>query len=215
MFRVTLCAMAAIMVVSGGCGSGAGSGGTGGSGAGNTGGGGATSTGGLTGTGGTSGTSGGGGTSSTGGTGAAAPPGAFTLLSPLPGSSAQPLTPDLQWNAAANATSYTVEVATSATFGTTDVVNQSVGATATDFMVPASTLEAGVIYFWRVTAVSGGGSTVATAAPQWFSSPYLISGAHGIAVTPDGTRLVVASDINNGPIDIVTLATHAIASVST
>jgi DNA-binding beta-propeller fold protein YncE len=82
-------------------------------------------------------------------------------------------------------------------------------------MVPASTLEAGVIYFWRVTALNGGGSTIATGAPQWFSSPYLISGAHGIAVTPDGTRLVVASDINDGPIDIVTLATHAIASIST
>ncbi len=215
MFRTALCSLFAMAAVSSGCGGGSDDGGTGGSGAGNRGGGGANGTGGLTGTGGAIGTAGGGGTSAAGGAGAVAPPGTFTLVSPLQGSSAQPLTPDLQWNAADDATSYTVEVATSTSFGATDVVNQSVSATATDLVVPSSTLEAGVIYFWRVTAVNGGGSTVASAAPQWFSSPYLISGAHGIAVTPDGTSLVVASDINNGPIEIVTLATHAIASIST
>jgi len=215
MFRVALCSLFGIVVMSGGCGGGSGAGGTGGGGTSGTGGAGGDGVGGVTGSGGTNGAGGAGGTSATGGSGALAPPSAFTLVAPLQGSSAQPLTPDLQWNAADGATSYTVEVATAATFGVTDVVNQFVGGTATDFTIPASTLEAGVIYFWRVTAVNGGGSTVATAASLWFSSPYLISGAHGIAVTPDGTRLVVASDINNGPIDVVTIATRAITSVGT
>ncbi len=121
----------------------------------------------------------------------------------------------MQWNASNGASTYTVEVATSTGFGAADVLNQSVAATNTDLPVPASTLTVGVIYYWRVTAVNAAGSTVASDAPRRFSSPYLVAGAHGIGVTPDGTRLVVASDINNGPIDIITLATHSITSVST
>jgi hypothetical protein len=149
-----------------------------------------------------------------GGVGTSAP-GAFTLLSPLQGSSAQPLTPTLQWNASDSASSYTVEVATSTSFGTTDVINQSVSAPTTDLLV-ATLLTAGVIYYWQITAVNAGGTTVSTGAPQRFSSPYVVAAAHGIAVTPDGTKVVVASDINNGPIDIITLAAHAVtASIST
>jgi DNA-binding beta-propeller fold protein YncE len=85
----------------------------------------------------------------------------------------------------------------------------------TELMV-ATPLTAGVIYYWQVTAVNAGGMIVSTGAPQRFSSPYVVAGAHGIAVTPDGTKVVVASDINNGPIDIITLASHAVtASIST
>lgn len=150
-----------------------------------------------------------------GGADAVAPPGAFTFVSPVQGSSAQPLTPDLQWGAADGADSYTVEVATSTTFGATNVLSQSVVAPATDLTVAGSTLTAGVIYYWRVTAVNAAGSTVATGAPRRFSSPYVVAGAHGVAVTPDGTTLVVASDVNGGPIDIIDLTTHAITSIST
>lgn len=146
------------------------------------------------------------------GNGSAGAPGAFTLASPVQGASAQPLTPDLQWNAADNADSYTVEVATTTSFGSSDIVNQSVGADTTDLTVAGSTLTAGVVYYWRVTAVNGLGSTVATGAPSRFSSPYIVAGAHGIAVTPDGTKLVVASDVNNGPIQIIDLTSHTISS---
>jgi DNA-binding beta-propeller fold protein YncE len=131
---------------------------------------------------------------------------------PLQGSSAQPLTPTLSWNDASGADSYTVEIATSASFGSADVVNMSVSAAVSQFAVPASTLTAGVIYSWRVTAVNAAGSTVSTSAPRRFSSPYLVASAHGIGVTPDGTRLVVASGVNNGSIKIVTLASHAVTS---
>ena len=157
----------------------------------------------------------GGSTSNTGSDGGL-PPGAFALTSPLQGSSAQPLTPTLEWNPSDGADSYTVEVATTTTFGAADVINQSVAGPATQLVVAASTLTPGVIYDWRVTAVNAAGAVVATGAPQWFSSPYLVPGAHGIAVTPDGSKLVVASDINNGPVDVITLASHAItASIST
>jgi DNA-binding beta-propeller fold protein YncE len=210
MVRVGLLSLVVVGLGSIGCGGGSGSTGTGGSGAGATG---------VTGTGGTGEVGGGGATggttAGTGGTGPLLPPGAFTLVTPLEGSSAQPLTPDLQWNAADGATSYIVEVATTSAFGASDLLSQSLGATTTDFTVPDGTLSAGIIYYWRVTAANDGGATAATGAPQWFSSPYLVRGAHGVAVTPDGSELVVASDVNNGPIDIVALATGEITSVGT
>ena len=157
-----------------------------------------------------------GGRSGSGGASGTAP-GTFALTLPLNGSSAQTLTPMLQWDPADGATAYHVEVATtSASFGTADVVDQTVTGPTTSFLVAASKLTAGVIYQWRVTATNGAGMTVATGAPRRFSSPYLVSGAHGIGVTPDGAKLVVASDVNNGPIAIITLASHAItASIST
>jgi DNA-binding beta-propeller fold protein YncE len=122
------------------------------------------------------------------------------------------LTPDLQWGAADNADSYTVEVATRATFGVADVLSQVVSASTTDLTLPASTLTAGIIYYWRVTAANAAGSTVATGAPYRFASPYVVAGAHGVGVTPDGTKLVVASDVNGGPIDVIDLATHTLAA---
>ncbi len=159
---------------------------------------------------GTGGVGGGGGTTGTA-------PGAFALTSPLHGSTAQPLTPMLQWNASDGATSYHVEIATAPSFAAANVVDRSVNAPATVLSVAASTLTAGVVYSWRVTAVNAAGATtIATGAPRRFSSPYLVPGANGIAVTPDGTKLVVASDVNNGPIEVITLASHAVtASIST
>jgi DNA-binding beta-propeller fold protein YncE len=179
------------------------------------GGGGATGNGGNGGNGGSSGNGGAGGLTGTGGSTSVPIPGAFGLTSPKHGSSAQPLGPTLQWDAADNAASYTVEVATSPTFGSTDVGSQSVDAPTTTVTLPANTLTPGIIYYWRVTAVNATGSTVATDAPRWFSSPYQVPGAYGIAVTPNGGALVVASNVNNGPIDIITLADHAVSSVTT
>ncbi len=223
--RPILAAIFALVLAACGSSSGGNGGGSGGGAAGGSGGGGAGGSGGSGGgSGGSGGGAGGSGGGSAGGTaggsgggggGAASAPGAFTLESPSQGSSAQPLTPDLQWNASEGAVSYTVEVATSSSFGADDLVNQSVTGGATDLTLAASTLTVGVTYYWRVTAVNGAGSPLASDAPRRFSSPYLVAGAHGIGVTPDGAKLVVASDVNGGPIDVITLATHAIASIST
>jgi DNA-binding beta-propeller fold protein YncE len=151
-----------------------------------------------------------------GGTAIPTPPGAFALSSPLDGSSSQPLTPRLQWDFSDGADSYLVEIAAAPTFGAADIVHQTVSATATDFMVAAGTLTPGVIYYWQVTATNAGGATLSSGPAQRFSSPYLVAGAHGIAATPDGAKLVVASDVNNGPIKIIDLASHAVtASIST
>ena len=150
-FGITICLASCGSSSPGGSGGGAGGGQSGGSGGGSAGGSaggsGGGSAGGSGGSAGGNGGSGGGTAGGSGGGGAASSPAAFTLQSPLQGSSAQPLTPDLQWNASDGASTYTVEVATSATFGASDVLNQSVDASATDLTVPASTLTVGVIYY--------------------------------------------------------------------
>ena len=167
-------------------------------------------------TGGNTGTDTGGNTGASTTTSPTTAPAAFALDSPANGSSAQPLTPTFQWAIETSAATYTLEVATTSTFGTADVIHKT-GITDSQYAVDASSpLTAGIIYYWRVSAVNAGGSTIATGAPRWFSSPYLVPHAHGIGVTPDGAKLVVASGVNNGPIDIITLASHQItASIST
>jgi hypothetical protein len=160
-----------------------------------------------------------GGSTGAGGSGGIAggnPPGTFALVTPLDGSSAQALTPMLSWDPSDAATSYVVEIATAPGFGTADVVKTTLAGTATGFTVAASTLTTGVIYYWHVTARNAVGSTVSSGTARRFSSPYVVAGAHGIAATPDGAELVVASGVNSGPIKIIDLTTHAVAaSIST
>ena len=209
-FRLKVVGALAVLV--GGCGGGSD----------NTGAGDLTGTGGqsVTGTGGTGavgtgGTSATGGVVGTGGTGLTGAPGPFSLQSPVQGSSAQPLVPQLSWEAAEGATSYAVEIATSTTFGTSDVFQQIVDAPATTLTAPAATLQPGVIYYWRVSAQNGTDYTIATGAPRWFSSPYVVPGAHGIGATPNGQTLVVASEVNSGPIVLVDLPSHTVAAIDT
>ena len=57
--------------------------------------------------------------------------------------------------------------------------------------------------------------TLATGAPQWFSSPYQVAGAHGLAATPDGTEVVVASNVADGDVDVINLAAHAVTAIAT
>jgi YVTN family beta-propeller protein len=140
-------------------------------------------------------------------------PGAFNLTLPEDGTASATITPSLWWNESSGATSYTVEIATSESFGATDFVNQG-GLTETYFAVPGSAgLSVGVIYYWRVTAVNSGGSTVATNAPLWFSAPIPAgSNASYVAVTPDGAEALVTNNMNPGTVSVVSLTTHAVTS---
>lgn len=196
--------LGAVALLAGGCGGGADITGTGGQTG--TGGSGAVGTGGVSST---------GGAGATGGTGQTGAPGPFGLMSPLQGSSAQPLTPQLSWESAEGATTYAVEIATSTSFGTSDVFQQIVNAPATTLTVPALTLSPGVVYYWRVSAQNGADYTIATDAPRWFSSPYVVQAAHGIGATPDGRTLVVASEVNSGPIVLIDLTNHTVAKLDT
>ena len=98
---------------------------------------------------------------------AAAGPGAFTLASPAVGAINVGTLPLYSWNASAGATFYTLQVATDLAF-TALVVNQP-GITATSFN-PALSLSPASVYYWRVTAVNAGGTTLASGAPRSFST---------------------------------------------
>lgn len=87
------------------------------------------------------------------------PPPAPTLVSPL--SSASGSTVQFRWNAAAGATSYTLQVSKSSSFSTS-ILNSNVG-NVTSYSASGLPDNDSTVY-WRVTANSGGGSTVSTTA---------------------------------------------------
>jgi len=152
------------------------------------------------------------GATGTGGASGAAP-GAFALKAPLSGDPTVTPMPTLTWGSATGATTYTVEIATAATFGATDVT-QKTGLTTTSFS-PTDALLPGVIYYWRVTAVSGGGTTVATNAPFALSTPTTAGPSpHGVAVTPDGKRAVITNDKPTGSVTLVDLTTFKTQSIA-
>jgi DNA-binding beta-propeller fold protein YncE len=187
----------------------AGATGTAGAGAGDAG---ATGTSGATGTAGSIADAGSGGTTGAGGTSGAAP-GAFALKAPLSGDPTVTPMPTLTWGSAMGAATYTVEIATASTFGAADVT-QKTGLTTTSFAPPDALLP-GVIYYWRVTAVSGGGATVATNAPFAMSSPTTAGPSpHGVAVTPDGKRAVITNDKPAGSVTLLDLTTFKTQSIA-
>ncbi|GAA3951034.1 zinc-dependent metalloprotease family protein [Hymenobacter algoricola] len=72
--------------------------------------------------------------------------------------------PRFTWNAVANATSYEVQVATTAAF-TTPILTQA-GITGTTF-TPSTILQPNTTYFWRVRAISPCGTAPFSAATQF------------------------------------------------
>ncbi len=122
---------------------------------------------------------------------AVAPPGAFTLTAPTNGAVAVPLLPTLTWTASSGATTYTLEVATDAGFSTIVLSQTNIAATS---YTPGAPVPQGVTFFWRVTAVSGGGNTLATGSPFSFTTlvlppaPFLllapVDTATGVALAP-------------------------------
>ena len=82
-------------------------------------------------------------------------PSAPILASPLNASTNVSRSPTLTWNASAGATSYTVQVSTNSGF-TSFIYNV---ANITSFSTIVSGLGSRVIYYWRVIAVNGTGST--------------------------------------------------------
>ncbi len=91
-----------------------------------------------------------------------APPQAPTLLSPLNSDGNISLTPILNWNIIANATSYTLQVSTSSSFSNY-VYNQS-GLTNTNQQI--SGLSNFITYYWRVSATNSYGTSAWSS--TWF-----------------------------------------------
>jgi len=105
-------------------------------------------------------------------------PAAPVLVSPANGATGVSLTPTVNWNAAAGATSYDVH------FGTVSPPPLATNITGTSYT--PGTLSAGTVYYWQVVAKNGSGSTASAiwsfttqgSAPP---APVLISPANGVA----------------------------------
>ena len=82
-------------------------------------------------------------------------PGALALLAPANGAIDVSLTPILSWNAAAQASTYSVEVSTSAGFGS--LAYSASGITGTTHTV-GSALTSDTVYFWRVRGTNACGN---------------------------------------------------------
>jgi len=111
------------------------------------------------------------------------------LLSPVNNAVNASVTPTLMWNTANGATTYNIQVSTNSTF--TNIIASQTGLTTTSFTSPA--LNAGVQYFWHVSATNNVGTSnysdtwnFTTAAPIP-AAPVLtapVNGATGISTIP-------------------------------
>jgi PA14 domain/Secretion system C-terminal sorting domain/Right handed beta helix region len=94
-------------------------------------------------------------------------PGAFTQSAPASGASGVSTSPAFSWAASSNASSYTLVVSTSSSY-TSPIINQS-GITGTNH-TSGTVLAGSTTYYWKVTAVNGSGSTIATNAGLSFTT---------------------------------------------
>ncbi|MDI6787300.1 MAG: hypothetical protein QME51_02885 [Planctomycetota bacterium] len=79
-------------------------------------------------------------------------PGSFTLSNPISGITLSTVTPVFSWTVSARATSYTLQIALTNTFTTTDVVYENTTLTETSFALPAGILANNTSRWWRVRA---------------------------------------------------------------
>ncbi|HRE03309.1 MAG TPA: S8 family serine peptidase, partial [Ilumatobacteraceae bacterium] len=107
-----------------------------------------------------------------------ADPGAFALTSPATGAQNVALSPVLSWAASTQAASYTVEVASDASFNT---IVWSGSTTATSVTV-GTALNSAATYYWRVTAENECGETAVSQPFSFITVP--LPGDCPVGVTP-------------------------------
>lgn len=98
-----------------------------------------------------------------------AAPSAPTLVLPSNGSINVALTPHLDWNDAATATSYQVQIATDAGFA--NIIKDTSGVLSSQYQVLGGALNVGTQYHWRVSSANEGGSSVFTSAFNFTTVP--------------------------------------------
>jgi hypothetical protein len=92
-------------------------------------------------------------------------PGSFTMTSPADGATSVSTLPTYTWNPATGATSYRLQVSEDFNFATLAIDQMGI---LTLSATPSTPLQPGTTYYWRVYAVNGGASTIATPAPLSF-----------------------------------------------
>lgn len=119
-------------------------------------------------------------------------PGTFSQTTPANAATGVSRTPAFSWGTSSNASSYTLVVSTNSSF-TSPVINQT-GLTATSY-TPTNSLTASTLYYWRVTAVNGVGTTVASNSGISFTTASLPAPGSFSQTTPAGG----SSDVSRTP----------------
>jgi endonuclease/exonuclease/phosphatase family metal-dependent hydrolase len=109
------------------------------------------------------------------------PPGAFSGVSPANGASNQPASGSLRWQTSVGATSYDVYL------GTTNPPVTKVSSDQTDTTYSFAGLAGGTIYYWKVTAKNGTGSTDAIGSPWNFTTIVGAPGEFSLSSPSNGT----------------------------
>ena len=141
---------------------------------------------------------------------AATPPGSTTLVAPADGSSGVSLTPDFEWTAVAEATSYYLEVATDAGFSSV-VYTATIDAPSTSHTA-GSSLDVDTLYYWRVTSSNGCGSGTASAVFS-FSTGTVYCNTPALAIPDDDPNgisddMVISTSGNITDLNISLDASH-------
>ena len=131
---------------------------------------------------------------------AGAPPGAFTLGTPISGTVEVEITPTLTWVLAANATGYMITIDEEPTFNL-PIVHQAIVGITNSYNVPA-VLSSRRVYYWRVTAGNDFGSTIATNQSPYADVTYSVFDTFIENIEPDAFTLV--SPLNESVIDSYT-----------
>ena len=139
-----------------------------------------------------------------------APPGSTTLVAPADGSSGVSLTPDFEWTAVAEATSYYLEVATDAGFSSV-VYTATIDAPSTSHTA-GSSLDVDTLYYWRVTSSNGCGSGTASAVFS-FSTGTVYCNTPALAIPDDDPNgisddMVISTSGNITDLNISLDASH-------
>jgi len=100
-------------------------------------------------------------------TGTSTPANSVTLVTPANASTGVPLTPTFTWTVTGSPASYALQVSTDPAFGSF-VINQG-GITTTSTTV-TTTLAAQTLYYWRVKALDGSSTVLATSSPFTFTT---------------------------------------------
>ena len=124
-----------------------------------------------------------------------AAPGSFNQNAPSNAATGVSLAPTFTWGTSSDAASYTLVVSTNSSYSS-PVINQS-GITATSF-TPGGGLSGTTTYYWKVTAINGAGTKIASnagrsfttltpPAPGNFTQTAPSSGASSVSRTPTFT----------------------------
>lgn len=114
------------------------------------------------------------------------PPGTFALLTPGDGETTADRTPDFTWEAAEQTDYFRLEVDNDPSFASPEFFEEPLSTNSfSPSSSPPITLQPGMTYYWRVTAINPLGSQASTPASRSFTTPAVAPAAFSLLTPAD------------------------------